>query len=424
MNKYKELYEKDGSDPNIVDEIKESFRTTNDKDWVDLYWASKYLFQYDKTGETDSLIIECLEVALESGLHFEKDKLAFLDASKILARTYFKYSGYKKAENNLMLLRNLSDQALPDWVFLYSLATNYMIDIGSAIQDASFFSEVANRIDFSNEDSAHQYTSLVKDYLNKAKGHIERYGTDSIGSIDFEIIKKNVSIALDEASEEWNSFILAYYSSEGINRNEEVRFEQPNLRNIRALTGLLDLQASRISSLETKLLEMESQISSLLSLQKIEEPILDHDHGAELIPKLESGENVDDNLHVVTGRKPKVLIFGASQISIEHMIGIAKLFGLDKDQLEFMIDYDQNKRFDFNKIRYNSPYGGILIGPVAHKIVGLGDNSSLIEKLMNEEGYPHVEVIKTSSGELKITKTAFKDAMKKLVAHMESVSLA
>ena len=83
MNKYKELYEKDGSDPNIVDEIKESFRTTNDKDWVDLYWASKYLFQYDKTGETDSLIIECLEVALESGLHFEKDKLAFLEMALI-----------------------------------------------------------------------------------------------------------------------------------------------------------------------------------------------------------------------------------------------------------------------------------------------------------------------------------------------------
>jgi len=67
-------------------------------------------------------------------------------------------------------------------------------------------------------------------------------------------------------------------------------------------------------------------------------------------------------------------------------------------------------------LRYNSPYCGFLVGPIAHKVIGLGDNNSFIQKMEKEEGYPPFVEIRTKSGKLKITKTGFKTALEELLA--------
>lgn len=97
------------------------------------------------------------------------------------------------------------------------------------------------------------------------------------------------------------------------------------------------------------------------------------------------------------------------------MWGIAATFGLAKDQVALHLDYDENKRFDLDALKYNSPYQGILVGPIAHKVTDLGDHASVIQKLRAEEGFPPVEEIRTHSGELKITKTSFREALLRIM---------
>jgi len=66
-------------------------------------------------------------------------------------------------------------------------------------------------------------------------------------------------------------------------------------------------------------------------------------------------------------------------------------------------------------LKFSRRYSGILIGPIAHKIVGLGDYNGLIQKLRQEEGYPIFEELKEKEGELKITKTSFKNSLQKIL---------
>jgi len=50
-----------------------------------------------------------------------------------------------------------------------------------------------------------------------------------------------------------------------------------------------------------------------------------------------------------------------------------------KDQIEIRSDYDKNKRFSIDNLRIPCPYDGILIGPIAHKVLDINDYNSVIE---------------------------------------------
>ena len=97
------------------------------------------------------------------------------------------------------------------------------------------------------------------------------------------------------------------------------------------------------------------------------------------------------------------------------MVGIAKDFELGRNNLEIKNDYDKLKGFNIEDIRYISPYSGILIGPVHHKVEGLGNYSSIVQKLQKEEGFPPTIELRTESGELKITKTTFKAGLRNML---------
>lgn len=106
----------------------------------------------------------------------------------------------------------------------------------------------------------------------------------------------------------------------------------------------------------------------------------------------------------------KVVLLGSAQLPVHIIYAVAKAFGYDKCNIEVYGDYNKNKRLDTRLFRNTDKYSGILVGPIAHKIVGLGDNNSVLSKITNEPGYPKCCVIRTKSGHLKITKTALKKA--------------
>ena len=87
---------------------------------------------------------------------------------------------------------------------------------------------------------------------------------------------------------------------------------------------------------------------------------------------------------------------------------------MSKENLEIQTTYQDNKRLDLEKIKWGTAYSGILVGPIAHKIVGLGDHSSVL-KALDEEGFPPYIAIRNTARELKITKTSLQTALKGLL---------
>lgn len=118
-----------------------------------------------------------------------------------------------------------------------------------------------------------------------------------------------------------------------------------------------------------------------------------------------AGVDIKDSLNNM-----KILILGAGNLSSDIIYGIAEIYGYGKDKIEIENDYDANKYYDLRKLQFSSKYKSIFIGPIAHKVTGLGDNNSVIHKFQNEPGFPPIQILRTKSGTLKITKTALKEA--------------
>ncbi len=108
-------------------------------------------------------------------------------------------------------------------------------------------------------------------------------------------------------------------------------------------------------------------------------------------------------------RKLKILVLGATQIKPKDIYGIAKNFGLSKENLDLQLDYEKNKRFNLEKLYLGTEYSAVMLGPIAHKVVGMGDHESLLHA-MKEEGFPPHCGIWNTVGELKITKTSLRAA--------------
>jgi hypothetical protein len=419
MNIYKTYYVEQNNNPDIMLKIREDLTSNNSIAWQDLYWATKYLFENDHEGKSDKIIIDGLEDALSRGLNCYNNTEYFLDASRILAKMYFKYGLYRKAENNLMLLRDLDTDNTPEWVYVYSAATCYKNDLEYTLSHPTLFISYLKRASGEDHELIHQHVGILKDFLNSSTQFIKsKTGTNNI-SIGMKEILAYFEPLTEEVAEEWNNFLAAVQSNYIDNLDGSVTgSEQYNI-----LMLLIQSQKTKISELEEKMEELNSDLLfTREAIEDIKQKYLDlgQPKYIEQIPDLQPDAPPE---YITTGRKPNFLVFGSAQIPIDHMRGIAKNLGIDKDQLIFMLDYEDNKRFDFDKIRFSSPYGGILIGPNAHKMVGVAEYSSIIQKLTNEPGFPHIEEIKTISGELKITKSSFRDALRRMIAHVDSIGI-
>lgn len=107
----------------------------------------------------------------------------------------------------------------------------------------------------------------------------------------------------------------------------------------------------------------------------------------------------------------KVLVIGQSSVKVEVLKGILKKHGISKDRFEFILEYDDVKNYPMNTLRYNSKYCDIFAGPMPHKTNGMGDCSSILAEIQNHQSeYPKLTKL-IASGELKITKNSFEEAL-------------
>ncbi|MBE6401681.1 MAG: hypothetical protein E7037_06625 [Verrucomicrobia bacterium] len=122
----------------------------------------------------------------------------------------------------------------------------------------------------------------------------------------------------------------------------------------------------------------------------------------------------DDFGKVTSYPTGKIIVIGASSVKKEHLLGIAKGFGISKNRFEF-IDFEEAKTFNYGKLQYNGVYRVVLAGPIPHKTTGTGDSSSAIVAMEKGLGFPRVVRLR-SSNELKITKQSFKEGLSSLLS--------
>ena len=96
------------------------------------------------------------------------------------------------------------------------------------------------------------------------------------------------------------------------------------------------------------------------------------------------------------------------------MRGIAKsYFGFTNADIEFVDDYEKVKS-ESKRIIDSKRYYAVITGCMPHKVAGLGDWSSLIEKFRNDGSQMYFADARNTAGGLKVTKTSFKKALKEI----------
>lgn len=106
-------------------------------------------------------------------------------------------------------------------------------------------------------------------------------------------------------------------------------------------------------------------------------------------------------------KNAKIVVIGEAQVKENIINGIIKKLGINTNRVELYLDYNDAKRFNFNKLRYNPQYSLVLVSAMPHKTSGTGDFSSAIARMEQEDGFPPVVRFK----DLKITKTSLKEAL-------------
>lgn len=111
----------------------------------------------------------------------------------------------------------------------------------------------------------------------------------------------------------------------------------------------------------------------------------------------------------------KIVVIAGSEVKERILVAICKEFNIGKDRLEFCLDYDKAQTYNYWKLRNNPSYSVILFGAVPHSATGKGVSGSVVAELESQSGYPPIKRLTTGGGELKITKSNFKCAIKELL---------
>lgn len=115
-------------------------------------------------------------------------------------------------------------------------------------------------------------------------------------------------------------------------------------------------------------------------------------------------------------RTGKILVIGESQLKKDKLLMTAGKEGFDKDRFEFVTNYEDAKTYCFDKLQWNDNYAAVMFGPIPHKCATANNTSSIINRMSTEDGFPPVVRI-TTTNDLKITKTSFINALRKLKAN-------
>lgn len=105
-------------------------------------------------------------------------------------------------------------------------------------------------------------------------------------------------------------------------------------------------------------------------------------------------------------RGTKILVLAVEFPNVDRWkLTAKKKFNISQDRIEFQVI---KNNFDYGKLRNTSAYSDIIVGPVPHKGVGIGDNSSFLAEVeRHREEYPKVHRMQDGTGTLMWSQAAF-----------------
>lgn len=380
--------------------------------WEDLYWISRHLYRCDASGDSDEPVMRALEYAHAHGMNAGSNRELYLDGLLMLANKYLKYGQFYQTINCITELRDNGGE-LPDRVHVYyCIAMTYAYPRQTLTNPDGIIDSI-RAVRVRDKETARMVQAAVKRYLDIASELLDQPG--------FQIGKEHLAALHDALREkeldglpEWKFFVRRALKDEaGEIQLEGEEGDEPYPETPVGDAAPHEALMQENQALQVKVRHLEEQVLLLQDTLQEQTRQLSAREVAQPVP-------VPDTSCLVTGRRKRLLVFGDNRVPEDKLKRYANAIGFPSDNIDFYLDYEKNRRFDLNKIRFHSPYAGILVGPNAHKMVNLGDYPSMLSKLRNEGGFPHFIEMRTHSRELKITKKSFETAMMRMMDHIEA----
>ncbi len=230
---------------------------------------------------------------------------------------------------------------------------------------------------------------------------------------EIEELINGLNVNFEEFEEVHESSCIDIETSKSIETGINMTFKEEEI-TIGLLLDAIDEMQDYINDL---LEELKKSNENKIKLQQLEQRNKDLEQALVNIRAYNSSNSTSDidvkkglNGHDLLGKKGKILVLGATALDEKTMNGIAKQYGFMKNDFDYMLDYDKIKSFTGRSNKLGK-YSAIILGACPHKVQNLGDWSSLIDKCKNMEGMPIAVDARSRSGELKVTKESFRQAL-------------
>lgn len=126
--------------------------------------------------------------------------------------------------------------------------------------------------------------------------------------------------------------------------------------------------------------------------------------------------------HNLVKNYSKILVLGACDIETNVMLGIAKNhFGFEKNDIDFETDYDKSVDVA-GRLLNGGKYKIIIGGAMPHSTKGRGDDTSMVTALKHSANVPIFVDCRSKSGELKVTKESFRNALNEICEKLEKTA--
>ena len=400
------------------------------------------------------------------GLSYNLSPHEFLDSCLRLSTLLFRYGRAHEAENYLLFLANVPERSgLPAWVWSYSAKLEYLRNIRLCTQqpslvldwlEISLISEPGNRqalavfSDFVMEATNFLKASRDDDATKRLKTAIDDF-SDSFIVEDDDATRTFVNnlftepgmLALldDSASKQKQSQAWMQVDISSHLKQDEPNLAEPVTESLAwKITGL-ELKLEQIEEehleLQLKLVEREQELCEVKRLLAEKDDQTDtvltstaailsspdiagKGHRSTTL-RQETPQPHGEETPIADGyvipRQCHILVVGDARTHENHLLGICKSFGIEPHQVKFKLDFNAFDKIDIKSLAYDSKIAGILIGPLPHKVPGCDDPANV---LMTGDGFPPSLKVETNSGELKITKAAFRTTLKALLIRISS----
>lgn len=278
-----------------------------------------------------------------------------------------------------------------------------------------------NKYTLKCEQRVNQYITDENDYLIKVCNGSEQSGImaeliSALG-VEFPQLEEEVSdieeiaiVKKEEFNEEQNDITVGLLLEE---LDARQKYEEELLAKIEELSQKYKAQDESIEKLKNKNKELNDSMVRVRTYIATE--------NEERQRCLEMIKDSDKLGHTLLGDK-KILVLGDTALGENIMKGIAKTYGFENKDFDFETDYSKVVNYS-GRIQNSSRYYAVIFGACPHKVAGLGDYSSLIEKFKQCEDQPYAADARCKSGKLKVTKESFRMALSSVCNSLRTACL-